>query len=69
MPIDDDQARMDEEYDFNMQFHAGRRVSVHEDDEEYMDFQIAARMRRSTSSFRSRRRMKNRSKRNPSVRS
>ena len=41
MPIDDDQARMDEEYDFNMQFHAGRRVSVHEDDEEYMDFQIA----------------------------
>ncbi len=41
MPIDDDHARMDEEYDFNMQFHAGRRVSVHEDDEEYMDFQIA----------------------------
>jgi len=44
MPMDDEYARMDEEYDCDMQFHAGRRVGAHDDDdddEEYMDFQIA----------------------------
>ena len=43
MPVDEAQAAMDEqyEYEFAMRGDDGRRISIQEEDEEYMDYQIA----------------------------